>query len=71
VLLLPMRSRADYFCINLVSDVTIDSLHRSGGNTSLDALHSDLPVVTCPGKYICRRQMMAMLGRLDCAELIA
>lgn len=68
---LPMRPRADYLRINLACDVMLDSLHWSGGNTSLDALHAGLPVVTCPGRFMRGRQSMAMLLRLDCAELIA
>ena len=71
VLFLPMRSRNDYLRINLACDVMIDSLHWSGGNTSLDALHAGLPVVTCPGRFMRGRQSMAMLQQLDCAELIA
>ncbi|MDR3388255.1 MAG: tetratricopeptide repeat protein [Rudaea sp.] len=68
---LPMRSRSDYLRINQACDVMLDSLHWSGGNTTLDALHSRLPVVTCPGRFMRGRQSMAMLQRIDCAELIA
>jgi len=49
----------------------VDGLHWSGGNTSLDALHCGLPVVTCPGPFMRGRQSAAMLRALDCAELIA
>jgi CRISPR-associated protein Csy1 len=68
---LPMRARADYLRINLACDVMLDSLHWSGGNTSLDALHTGLPVVTSPGRFMRGRQSQAMLQRLSCAELIA
>ena len=71
MLFLPMRSRADYLRVNLACDVMVDSLHWSGGNTTLDALHAGLPVVTCPGRFMRGRQSMAMLRRLDCAELVA
>jgi len=67
---LPMRGRADYLRVNLACDVMLDSLHWSGGNTSLDALHCGLPIVTCPGRFMRGRQSMAMLRHLDCAELI-
>lgn len=70
VLFLPLRSRADYLRVNLACDVMVDSLHWSGGNTTLDALHAGLPVVTCPGRFMRGRQSMAMLRRLDCAELV-
>lgn len=71
VIYLPMQSRTDYLRINLACDVMLDSLHWSGGNTSLDALHCCLPVVTCPGRFMRGRQSMAMLQQLDCPELIA
>lgn len=67
---LPTRSRADYLRVNLACDVMLDSLHWSGGNTSLDALHCGLPIVTCPGRFMRGRQSMAMLRHLDCSELI-
>lgn len=67
----PQCSRNDYLRVNGVCDVMIDSLHWSGGNTTLDALHCGLPVITCPGKFMRGRQSMAMLRRLDCEEVIA
>jgi CRISPR-associated protein Csy1 len=68
---LPVLSRADYLRVNLASDVMLDSLHWSGGNTSLDALLAGLPVVTCPGRFMRGRQSLAMLRALHCEELIA
>jgi CRISPR-associated protein Csy1 len=67
---LPTRSRANYLQVNLACDVMLDSLHWSGGNTSLDALHCGLPIVTHPGRYMRGRQSMAMLRHLGCPELI-
>ncbi len=64
-------SRENYLRINLACNVMVDGLHWSGGNTSLDALHCGLPVVTCPGPFMRGRQSAAMLRALDCAELIA
>ena len=64
-------AREDYLRINRACDVMVDSLHWSGGNASLDALHCGLPVITCPGRYMRGRQSAAMLRALDCAELIA
>jgi CRISPR-associated protein Csy1 len=64
-------SREDYLRINLACAVMIDGLHWSGGNTTLDALHCGLPVITCPGKYMRGRQSAAMLRAIDCDELIA
>lgn len=71
LLFLAQRTREEYLRVNLACDVMVDSLHWSGGNTSLDALHSGLPVVTHPGALMRGRQSAAMLRALDCPELIA
>jgi predicted O-linked N-acetylglucosamine transferase (SPINDLY family) len=66
----PLRSRADYLRVNQACDIMLDTLHWSGGNTSLDALHAGLPIVTSPGRFMRGRQSMAMLKRLACDDLI-
>lgn len=71
LLFLPMTSRERFLQINLTCDVMVDSLHWSGGNTSLDALMCGLPVVTCPGRFMRARQSAAMLKRIGLDELIA
>lgn len=70
-LFLQPRARADYLQVNMACDVMLDTLHFSGGNTSLDALHAGLPIVTCPGRFMRGRQSMAMLRHLGANELIA
>ncbi|MBL8521618.1 MAG: tetratricopeptide repeat protein, partial [Betaproteobacteria bacterium] len=52
VKILPSLSHADYLAVNRLCDFMIDTLHWSGGNTTLDALASGLPVVTWPGKFM-------------------
>jgi predicted O-linked N-acetylglucosamine transferase (SPINDLY family) len=49
----------------------LDTLHWSGGNTSIDALACGLPIVTLPGAYMRGRQSAGMLGLLGVPELIA
>jgi predicted O-linked N-acetylglucosamine transferase (SPINDLY family) len=49
----------------------LDTLHWSGGNTSLDALAMGLPIVTLPGEFMRGRQTMGMLKLLGVEELIA
>jgi predicted O-linked N-acetylglucosamine transferase (SPINDLY family) len=49
----------------------LDTLHWSGGNTSLDALACGLPIVTLPGAFMRGRQSAGMLGLLGLPELIA
>lgn len=62
---------ATYLRLNELCDVMIDTVHWSGGNTSLDALASGLPVVTLPGGLMRGRQSRAMLGLLELPQLVA
>jgi CRISPR-associated protein Csy1 len=71
VRVLPQVAHADYLRINLVCDAMLDTLHWSGGNTSLDALACRLPIVTLPGAYMRGRQSAGMLGLLGVPELVA
>jgi len=49
----------------------LDTMHWSGGNTSLDALACGLPMVTLPGAFMRGRQSAGMLNLLGVPELIA
>ena len=60
-----------YLRLNQLCDVMLDTLHWSGGNTSLDALAMGLPVVTLPGTLMRGRQSQAMLRILGLDELVA
>lgn len=71
VILLPITSRDTYLRINMACDVMLDSLHWSGGNTSLDAIAAGLPVVTLPGRFMRGRQTCGMLMVAGVPELIA
>ncbi len=61
----------DYLRVNLLCDAMLDTLHWSGGNTSLDALACGLPVVTLPGAFMRGRQSHAMLRIVGVPELVA
>ncbi len=69
--ILPQVGHEDYLRINLVCDAMLDTLHWSGGNTSLDALACGLPIVTLPGRYMRGRQSAGMLRLLGLSEIIA
>ncbi|MBK6982619.1 MAG: tetratricopeptide repeat protein [Betaproteobacteria bacterium] len=64
-------SHGDYLRVNAVCDVMLDTLHWSGGNTSLDAIAAGLPLVTLPGELMRGRQSAAMLRRLGLEALVA
>ncbi len=55
VVLLPQSGHSDYLRINSACDLMLDTLHWSGGNTSLDAIACGLPVVTLPGRLHARQ----------------
>lgn len=71
VVILPRMGHEAYLQINRSCDVMLDTLHWSGGNTSLDALACGLPMVTLPGEFMRGRQSCAMLTEMGLDELIA
>ncbi|HEX5628333.1 MAG TPA: hypothetical protein VFX72_02080, partial [Usitatibacteraceae bacterium] len=67
----PRSGHADSLRLNGLCDVMLDTLHWSGGNTSLDALAMGLPVVTLPGAFMRGRQSAGMLCLAGVPELVA
>jgi CRISPR-associated protein Csy1 len=67
----PDLQHAAYLRLNAVCDVMLDSVHWSGGNTSIDALAAGLPVVTRPGALMRGRQSAAMLAAMGLPQLVA
>ncbi|MCG6118943.1 MAG: tetratricopeptide repeat protein [Aquimonas sp.] len=70
LLWLPAMPRARFLQVNAACDLMLDSLHFSGGNASLDALQSGLPVLTWPGALMRGRQTAAMLARLGLGDAL-
>jgi CRISPR-associated protein Csy1 len=68
---LPMTDRPRFLATCAAADVMVDTLHWSGGNTTLDALHAGLPVVTVPGALMRGRQSAAILHLLGLDHCIA
>jgi protein O-GlcNAc transferase len=60
-----------FLAVNRLCDLMLDTLHWSGGNTSLDAIAMGLPIVTLPGRFMRGRQSMAMLRMLEITQTIA
>lgn len=71
VVVLSNVAHDDYLRVNMVCDVMLDTLHWSGGNTSLDALACGLPLVTLPGQFMRGRQSYGMLQEMGLSDLIA
>ncbi|WP_193171942.1 O-linked N-acetylglucosamine transferase, SPINDLY family protein [Nisaea nitritireducens] len=68
---LPWQDWQDFLRLCSVSDVFLDSIGWSGGNTTLEALAQGLPPVTLPGRFMRSRHTMAMLKLMEIDDLIA
>ncbi|MBD2627874.1 O-linked N-acetylglucosamine transferase, SPINDLY family protein [Trichormus variabilis] len=68
---LNIPERLDYLMINLLSDVYLDTFTWSGGNTSLEAIACNLPIVTCPGEFMRGRHTDSFLKLLGITDTIA
>jgi tetratricopeptide (TPR) repeat protein len=68
---LPRMNAAAFRRVLAAADVVVDTVHWSGGNTSLDAIAAGTPNVTLPGGFMRGRQSAAMLRTMGLAELIA
>ncbi|MEG3436777.1 tetratricopeptide repeat protein [Pannus brasiliensis CCIBt3594] len=69
--IVPKLDQSNYFFLNLLSDIYLDNLSWSGGNTTLEAIACHLPVVTCPGEFMRGRHSAAILRMLGIPETIA
>jgi protein O-GlcNAc transferase len=70
-IVVPKQDTRGYFSLNLLADIFLDTLDWSGGNTTLEALACNLPVVTCPGQFMRGRHAYAMLNRIGINDTIA
>ncbi|AFZ17273.1 O-linked N-acetylglucosamine transferase, SPINDLY family protein [Allocoleopsis franciscana] len=68
---LSFLNHENYLRLNLLSDVFLDTLGFTGGNTTLAALACNLPVVTCPGECMRGYMSTGMLKMLRLSETIA
>ncbi|HEB78708.1 MAG TPA: glycosyltransferase family 41 protein [Methylothermaceae bacterium] len=64
-------SAGQYLRVSQCADVMLDSLHFSGGRTSLDAFACGIPVITCEGDFARGRQTAGMLRQMGMDEWIA
>ena len=68
---LPPLSQDRYFAAVGQCDVFLDSLGWSGGNTTLESLPHDIPIVTMPGALMRSRHSAAILRAMGITETIA
>ncbi|MFZ9737941.1 MAG: glycosyltransferase, partial [Prochlorotrichaceae cyanobacterium] len=69
--ILPRQSHPNFLALQGLSDIYLDTLSWSGGNTTLQALAWPIPVVTCPNKFMRGRHSYGILQTLGITETIA
>ncbi len=67
----PRCSQEEFFGLLEVADIILDSINWSGGNTSLEAISLNKPIVTCPSNFMRGRHTYSILKILDIEETIA
>ena len=67
----PRCSQEEFFGIIEESDIILDSFNWSGGNTHLEAISLNKPIVTCPSDFMRGRHTYGILKILDAEETIA
>jgi predicted O-linked N-acetylglucosamine transferase (SPINDLY family) len=67
----PRLDADDFMSLNLACDILLDTFGWSGGKTTLEAISCDLPVVTCPGRFMRARHAYAMLTMMGVTETVA
>ena len=61
----------DFLSLVTVSDVMLDPLHYSGGNTSLEAFALGTPIVTWPGEFMRGRHTHGFYKLMDLDDCVA
>lgn len=67
----PVLPREDYFDLLSLADIYLDTLDWAGGNTTLDAIATHLPIVTCAGEFMRGRHSYGFLQAIGVTETIA
>ena len=67
----PRCTQEEFFGLIEESDIILDSLNWSGGNTTLEAISLNKPVVTCPSSFMRGRHTYGILKTIGVDETIA
>ena len=71
IVVLPRMSQHEFIAATGQSDIGLDSIGWSGGNTTLESLGQDLPIVTMTGALMRGRHTMAMLQMMGITDTIS
>ena len=67
----PRCTQEEFFGLIEESDIILDSFNWSGGNTTLEAISLNKPVVTCPSSFMRGRHTYGILKTIGVGETIA
>lgn len=68
---LPRMGWNEYMSLYLAADVFLDTMAWSGGNTALEAIACNLPIVTLPGEFMRGRNAYGILQALGVTDTVA
>lgn len=71
VVFVPPLNGTGYAAMNSATDVFLDSIGWSGGNTTFESLPFNKPIVTLPGEFMRGRHAAAILRMMGVEETIA
>jgi len=71
IMILPRLDQENYYTINRLADIYLDSIDWSGCNTTLEAVACNLPVVTLPNRLLRGRHSFGILTMMGVADTIA
>lgn len=70
-LILHRQNQQDYRQLNLLADISLDTIGFTGFLTTLESIACNLPIVTCVGEFMRSRQTSGILKMLGITETIA
>ncbi|MBE9225180.1 tetratricopeptide repeat protein [Phormidium sp. LEGE 05292] len=70
-IILPRQNQQDYRQINLLADISLDTIGFTGFLTTIESIACNLPIVTCVGEFMRSRQTYGIFKMLGITETIA
>ncbi len=71
VVFLPRLNQEQYYGLNCIADIFLDSIGWSANNSTFEAIACNLPVVTLPGALMRQRHCAGILTMMQMRETIA
>lgn len=69
--ILPRQNHQDYRQLNLLADISLDTIGFTGFLTTLESIACNLPIVTCVGELMRSRQTSGILKMLGVTDTVA